>query len=554
MKTMKKFIYLFMVLGLVFTACDPMEDIYDDLDAQEKTISGDAVFTLTDDDYEELGVEGGFSSVDQAKGLLPAYLTDLYPVWGKGSSALIGYNLVDGLSNLGSVDAYANAEVYRLANTDYPGAADNAIGFYPNQDPEDYIGDILATTIVDPVEGDIVLAQYKQYVGEPVLGVSDYFSVDFVESETLSGFEEVSVIGDDQVWFGSRYGVQVSGYDSGSRYANEDWLISPEIDLTEKANILFQVNQAINYASGQLELMNILVSTDYTTGGDPNTSTWDVIDLTTKPDGTSWTFVLSEDYSFAAYEGETIHVAFKYESTTTIASTWEIGQATIKIPGVEGDTDSRGMYFTYNADGEWEASKDVYYLSDSDYDSMGESSGQPGRYNNFSSSTDPEGYLPAFLNFKFPYAQEEDALVVMYKYYSGSTNVRGNLYELTSGDWIGNNPSLQFGHDGTNWVPDNTIKYVLLGSDYSLIGDALIGKYPGPGGSASNYGNFDRREGNANYWSNDMLVEGFNILLDDMDPGAVEGQKYNMTFNVYTGASGIQNLTVIKTGGVWFEN
>ncbi len=551
---MKKFIYLFMVLGLVFTACDPMEDIYDDLDAQEKTISGDAVFTLTDDDYEELGVEGGFSSVDQAKGLLPAYLTDLYPVWGKGSSALIGYNLVDGLSNLGSVDAYANAEVYRLANTDYPGAADNAIGFYPNQDPEDYIGDILATTIVDPVEGDIVLAQYKQYVGEPVLGVSDYFSVDFVESETLSGFEEVSVIGDDQVWFGSRYGVQVSGYDSGSRYANEDWLISPEIDLTEKANILFQVNQAINYASGQLELMNILVSTDYTTGGDPNTSTWDVIDLTTKPDGTSWTFVLSEDYSFAAYEGETIHVAFKYESTTTIASTWEIGQATIKIPGVEGDTDSRGMYFTYNADGEWEASKDVYYLSDSDYDSMGESSGQPGRYNNFSSSTDPEGYLPAFLNFKFPYAQEEDALVVMYKYYSGSTNVRGNLYELTSGDWIGNNPSLQFGHDGTNWVPDNTIKYVLLGSDYSLIGDALIGKYPGPGGSASNYGNFDRREGNANYWSNDMLVEGFNILLDDMDPGAVEGQKYNMTFNVYTGASGIQNLTVIKTGGVWFEN
>ncbi len=551
---MKKFIYLFMVSSIFFTACDPMEDIYNDIDAQENVIIGDAVFTLTDDDYEELGVDGGFSSVDQAKELLPAYLTDLYPVWGKGSSALIGYNLVDGLSNLEGVDAYANAETYRLANIDYPGAADNAIGFYPNQDPEDYIGDILATTIVDPVEGQIVLAKYNQYVGEPTLGISDYFSVDFVESETLSGFEAVSVIGDDQVWFGSRYGVQVSGYDSGSRYANEDWLISPEIDLTEKANILFQVNQAINYASGQLELMNILVSTDYNTGGDPNASTWDVIDLTTKPDGTNWTFVLSENYSFAAYEGETIHVAFKYESTTTVASTWEIGQATIKIPGVEGDTDSRGMYFTYNADGEWKASKDVYYLSDSDYDSMGESSGQPGRYNNFSSSTAPEGYLPAFLDFKFPYAQEEDALIVMYKYYSGSTNVRGNLYTVTSGDWIGNNPSLQFGHDGNKWLPDNTIKYVLLGSDYSLIGDALVDKYPGPGGSASNYSNFDRREGTANYWSNDMLVEGFNILLDDMDPGAVEGQKYNMTFNVYTGASGIQNLTVIKTGGVWIEN
>jgi len=543
-----------MVLGLVFTACDPMEDIYDDLDAKENIIVGDAAFTLTDDDYEELGVEGGFTSVDQAKEILPAYLTGIYPVWGKGSSALIGYNLADGLSDLGGVDAFSNAEVYRLANVDYPGAADNAIGFYPNQDPEDYIGDILATTIVDPVEGDIVLAQYKQYVGEPVLGVSDYFSVDFTESGTLSGFEAVSVVGDDQVWYGSSYGAQVSGYDSGSRYANEDWLVSPEIDLTEQANILFQVNQALNYASGQLDLINILVSTDYTTGGDVSASTWDVVDLTTKPDGTSWTFVLSEDYDFSAYEGETIHVAFKYESTTTIAATWELGQATIKIPGVEGDTDSRGMYFTYNADGEWEESKDVYYLSDSDYDSMGTSSGQPGRYNNFSSSTAPEGYIPSFLDFKFPYAQEEDALIVMYKYYSGSTNVLGNLYTVTSGYWIGNNPSLQFGHDGTTWVPDNTIKYVLLGSDYSLIGDALVDEYPGPGASASNYGNFDRREGNANYWSNDMLVEGFNILLDDMDPGAAEGQKYNMTFNVYTGANGIQNLTVIKTGGEWFEN
>jgi len=47
-----------------------------------------------------------------------------------------------------------------------------------------------------------------------------------------------------------------------------------------------------------------------------------------------------------------------------------------------------------------------------------------------SSDLAPEGYLPSFLNFKFPYAQEEDALVVMYKYYSGGTNVRGNLLPL----------------------------------------------------------------------------------------------------------------------------
>lgn len=259
---MKKFIYLFMILGLVFTACDPMEDIYDDLDAQKDIIVGDTELTLTDDDYEELGVDDGFTSVDQAKELLPAYLTGLYPVWGKGSSVLVGYKMDEGLSNLTDVDDYANAEGYNLANVDYPGAADNAVGFYPNQDPADYIGDILENNIVDPVEGQIVLATYKQYVGEPVLGISNYFEVDFTDG-TLGDFETVNVIGVDQTWFESNYGAQATGYDSGTRYENEDWLISPEIDLTEHTNISFQINQALNYASGELDLINILVSPSY---------------------------------------------------------------------------------------------------------------------------------------------------------------------------------------------------------------------------------------------------------------------------------------------------
>jgi hypothetical protein len=535
---MKKIIYLLMVTTLVFiSGCNPMDEINQDLaDANPLIISGDAFIILTDDDYKEMGVNNGFSSVDEAKTLLPAFLADLYPYWGKDSSALVEYKLLDGLSNVSDIDAYSAAETYKLANSDYPQSNVNAIAFFPEEDPTDYLGDILASNIVDPEEGQIVLATYKQYVTEPVLGISNYFEADFTDG-TLGNFEAVSVLGDNQVWKGTTsYGAVVSGYDSGTRYTNEDWLISPEVDLTGRTNLTFQINQALNYAGGRLDLINILVSADYTTGGDPNASTWDVIDLAIKPNGTSWSFVLSEDYDFSAYNDKKIHVAFKYESSgpDNVASTWEIKQAVIKLPGVEGETDSRGMYYIYNGDS-WEPAVGVYYLSYSDYDSMGTGSGEPGKYNNFDSSVAPDDYIPNFLKLKIPYAQEEDELIVMYRYYSGSTNVRGNLYTVVANEWVGSHPSLQFGNDGNTWVPDNTIKYILTSADYELVGN---GKY----------NNFDVRAGKGEETVEVRLAKINTILLNNF-PGAEEGQKFNVFYNVYSGANEVWNMKVILSGG-----
>ena len=554
---MKKILYATFLISLLFTSCDPMDDVYDELNLQEPVIVGDAAFDLTDDDYDELGLTyGSFNSVDEAKELIPGLLTEKYPVWGKGSSALVGYKLYVG--NASGVSDYTGATAYTLANSDYPGAGDNAVGFYPDENPDDFIGDILADQISNPTEGQQVLVKYNQYVGETVLGVSNYFSADFMDG-TLAGFEQKSIVG-DQVWFGSNYGAQIAGYANGIRNANEDYLISPAIDLTNQTNPKIQVNQAINYASGRLDLMNVLVSTNYS--GDPTSADWDTIEFENIPAGTSWTFVLSEDYDFSAYEGKTIHIAFKYESLgepDNIAATWELGSVAIKTPGVEGETSTTQLYYNYEG-GEWVLSEGVYYVSADDFDSMGEGPGQPGQYNNFGSSTPPDDYLPTFLGLKYPYAMEADELFVIYPYYSSSSGaqIRGNLYTVTGGAWLGHqsvmDTELQFGHDGSTWVPDNTIKYDLIRSDYNLIGDALSSTYPGPAASASNYGNFDRRVGNSNYWSDAMLVEGFNVLLDNMDPSAAEGQKYSMSFAIYNGAAGTETLNVIKTGGVWVQN
>ena len=51
---MKKIIYLLTIVGLLFTGCDPIEDINNEIDGRDNPIVGSADYTLTDEDYEEL--------------------------------------------------------------------------------------------------------------------------------------------------------------------------------------------------------------------------------------------------------------------------------------------------------------------------------------------------------------------------------------------------------------------------------------------------------------------------------------------------------------------
>ena len=96
---MKKIIYVLAILGIVTTSCNPNEDIYDELDAQVDPIVGDVVYTLTDDDYDDLNLNyGNFNSTEDAKEMIPSLLSDIFPVWGLGSSALVSFNVYNPVS------------------------------------------------------------------------------------------------------------------------------------------------------------------------------------------------------------------------------------------------------------------------------------------------------------------------------------------------------------------------------------------------------------------------------------------------------------------------
>lgn len=181
------------------------------------------------------------------------------------------------------------------------------------------------------------------------------------------------------------------------------------------------------------------------------------------------------------------------------------------------------------------------------------------RFNNFSSESDAGFYIGRYLEPLFPYAQQGDFVSVGYKYYNGSATVdryASFIYNEEEREWdfIPSviEQTLQFGHEGTGWVVDNTIVYQLAPGDYDFIGEQLSDTYEDPSWSVGNYNNFDRRPGNANQWTDAMLLEAFNILLSQrVAPNAEEGQKYLLSFAIYNGTNTIEQMHLIKEDGVW---
>ena len=94
-----------------------------------------------------------------------------------------------------------------------------------------------------------------------------------------------------------------------------------------------------------------------------------------------------------------------------------------------------------------------YELTPEDYDSMGEGAGEPGEYDNFSSSVSPDAYLPGFLTTRYPDAADKDNIKILYKYYAGGVTTGYDFYYFLDGEW--------------NKAPNS---YELTADDYDSMG------------------------------------------------------------------------------------
>ncbi|MDR1739484.1 MAG: DUF6359 domain-containing protein [Bacteroidales bacterium] len=168
---------------------------------------------------------------------------------------------------------------------------------------------------------------------EPCPDEDGIFSETLLSQESFDKFTPVSVTG-DQVWtFSTDYGAMMSGYNGSASDANEDWFITPDIDLSEvEAPVL-----SFDHARGPAFSINVGVAegwykvyatANYT--GDVETTTW--IEVTGVTHGTTaWKYVSSGSVAIpAAAKSATTRIAFKYFNDATESATWEIKNVLVK--------------------------------------------------------------------------------------------------------------------------------------------------------------------------------------------------------------------------------
>ncbi|TYP99690.1 hypothetical protein C7447_101294 [Tenacibaculum adriaticum] len=601
---MKKIFLLIAIFSMVFTSCEPLEDINAEIDAQESAIFGDVEYTLTDEDYDALELSyGSFSSLDDAKEALPDFLSTKYPVLGKGSSALIGYKLYVG-------NAFGLKD-YSLKQEDYALSGSDLLGFQNNVNPQDYLAGILSNNYSSPEEGDYVAATYFQYTGSA-----------FTVTPTVS-FEENFDYGTTA---GDLTTISSDNWVNHSGTANQLLYTTESLSMTDYPS---NTGGAITLSSAGSEDVN----SSFTPITSKMVYTSALINLSEVGDGTYFFHLMEEDGSFAYSArvgaksdgagnilfgigassssltygttpfnlGTTYLLVASYnidngvsnlyvltsalesepltpEATNTgsagntanrigirqggggptgtidgirVANTWSsIMSNDVLEDEVVGTKVSNKAIYTYN-DGAWvlPSTDGFYSISDVDFASMG--------IETFGSSTSPDNYLPAFLNIKFPYAQEGDVLNVVYDYLSSSSGAqtRGNLYTKTDGVWVGYqstiDTTLQFAHDGTTWVPDNTIKYELIAADYTLIADTYRNDpdYATAVANLEAYGNISTFN-----WTTEQIDAAVNTVLNTNFTGMEEGQKFNVTVYVYDGSSHNVSFSYILEGGVYIRN
>lgn len=170
-------------------------------------------------------------------------------------------------------------------------------------------------------------------------------------SETFeSGIGEFTTqsVSGDEVWkHDAQYKYMlVTGYVDQTNKANEDWLISPEIDLAGVTAAKLSFEHVTRYFATVSTEATVWVSENYVDGL-PSTAQWTQLTTPAFTNAANWNLVSSGEISLTAYAGKKIKIAFKYISTATKAGTWELknflveeGEAENEDPGTGevGDT------------------------------------------------------------------------------------------------------------------------------------------------------------------------------------------------------------------------
>ncbi|WP_324719732.1 hypothetical protein [Salinimicrobium sp. HB62] len=569
---MKNSIYLLMMfLGLALTSCEPMEDLHDEVDdrIEGTPVIGVEEYTLTADDYETWDLQNNyFASLEDAGDSIPKFLSENFPLWGEGSLAQITFDL----------NAPNTPEDYTVQEEGY-----EAVGLDRNYFTS-------TTEIKDFLEMQFPQARLNDYVRLTYRTVAVEVSYELDDDDFDLIEKELEAVYPDPASSAGRYGNFDRREDRDAYWSNE--MILEALNVVMQKNFpgiegqTYEVSYEIYNGNPGVESMKLRYNgTSYVPFGatayDMSNADFDFVGAE-----------LADEYPGPAANAAQYH-SFDIRSTSSNYWSEEMILEAINILLMERYPNaSEGAQFNvshrrYNGegvnsvvlsvvltDGEYVINEEetISTVMDTEVFAFGDNmwhvpltlpsgiyQGEFGqRFGNFGNEADAGFYIGRWLEPRFPYAQDGDFISVEYKLFVGSvvTRYASFVYNEEEREWDFIPTvipyTLQFGYEDTGWVVDNTIVYVLTDSDYEYIESQLIDEYPGPADSAGYYKNFDRRPGNANQWTDEMIVEAMSALLNGkVAPNAEEGQKYLMTFDVYIGRAAVEQIHLIKTDGEW---
>ncbi len=210
MKIMKKYIIISFVLGLLFTACNPNQDIYDEIKNNEKPYSETGLeYTLTSDDYSSaksialadaenendslwvsyISQYNSFNTEFSAYKYVPSILADNFPALNESSNAVVTFNQYIGEMYGKILTVYLNDNDYISMGGDIatnlyfsvPEDLDNLPGFLLNKlsnaKANDYVEVFYKHANVETMAGSFFKfngLQWSNIENSRVLAASDY--------------------------------------------------------------------------------------------------------------------------------------------------------------------------------------------------------------------------------------------------------------------------------------------------------------------------------------------------------------------------------------------
>lgn len=611
------------LLGVMAVSCDPMDDIYSEIDAAGSDVTKNKdEYVLVQADYESVAkaalkdagedetnkalankvkTDLALNSFASADKYVPAVLKSLYPSWGEGSTVGVTYNYQDEPSELAR--QFMAVSIYGLSNDDYKkiwGDEETMFFLSPKHAPETVLPVVLKEKLTDATAGVFAVVDYKYDEKDPeIIQGDDLFFEDFTalgdkEAALLQGWKE-DVKAGTQKWMGKVRNedayIQLSAFKTGGKVDN--CLITPAVKVTT-ADAGFTFDLAMGFYKGG-DCLSVYVSDSYA-GGEFVESEWkDITSSLSFPKGNSGGYTDETNvgtYSLASYKDKSVYFAFRYQGEDGVATT------TIQIDNVKvtttrmSATNEKPYNALYQFDGaEWKAysNEDVVLVTPADYDAMG----APGAHDNFSSSDKPEAYLPQFMKDKYPYAQQGDSKVVLYKFYDSGSKVTSMIpdeYVFTDSWALDNNIITKSKETyivvGGKWMFSPIVAIDMAKDDYQILQDWVEEHHPDYidkkyqnseywFGGSTHYLNFNvqlpKRRSNdpekvlegktdeeAEAYLTEMIGEGMKLLLETRFPDAdaqMNGADvhYKVSATVYDGGYYIYTFTFKSLGGGQFE-